>query len=788
MSAWHDPPQKPHNEAMESLQVGLSALALAAALASPAGAQVPSCTADAGPATAITGDFQSSAPLEIVVAENSATFSHPFWVKDAQGRPMRNVEVEFTLPESPPSLVFIQGDGAASPTPKRAIASTLNSCTGYRPRVMVGSANGTVMATARVLTGPTFSTQVPVRIVTGRSPVHLDRGPPIDVVALNGSTATAGASAEWSDGTQGGPLAGVPITFTALSSTMIARFVNGSDSIVVITDAFGRALAPLSLTSGPGVAEVRATYPDGALAISYRYIALDTPVVELASTSLAYGSRTAQIQGRVRYAGFPCELASSSYLLRSSARVVVDGVAIDGFANYPTQCTAGAYEATITSPITGIPFGEHEARAEVFGHYLIPAATSPASRITIEPAASVASSTGRGSLRLGAADPEYASNAGVCTLDAAQAAPLATGNTPASGPAGVDLPYGALRFELAACNWNSTWDGVPPPSSPPAQRVLIEAPENLAPGTVAWAFGPTSQDPSPHWYELRTTVLGRFAQFEVVDAGPGDDSLTSDRVIHTMVALGAPRYSAIPQTFQDLWWAGPIENGWGMSITQHRDMIFAALFVYDAAGDPRWLVLPGGRWNDARTEYSGDLYRPKGSPISAYDAAAFRVGSPVGGAKLKFTAYGSLTLEYVIDGVAGSKQLTRQGFGPPHPFPLPRFDDLWWGGMAQNGWGFALAQQFQTLFGVLYAYDAQGDTTWLVAPDIRPRYTSRHEGKLYRTRGPSWPGAPYDATRLSVTEAGSLYLAWFDGWETGFFNATLEGGATISKDLRRQPF
>ena len=48
--------------------------------------------------------------------------------------------------------------------------------------------------------------------------------------------------------------------------------------------------------------------------------------------------------------------------------------------------------------------------------------------------------------------------------------------------------------------------------------------------------------------------------------------------------------------YSDMWWAGPIENGWGMSIQQHASGVQVnALYVYDIAGQPRWYVMSGAR-------------------------------------------------------------------------------------------------------------------------------------------------------------------------------------------------
>ena len=50
----------------------------------------------------------------------------------------------------------------------------------------------------------------------------------------------------------------------------------------------------------------------------------------------------------------------------------------------------------------------------------------------------------------------------------------------------------------------------------------------------------------------------------------------------------------ITDHLQDMWWAGSAENGWGMSLVQHNDTLFGALYIYDRTGKPIWVVMPGG--------------------------------------------------------------------------------------------------------------------------------------------------------------------------------------------------
>ncbi|HET6265571.1 MAG TPA: hypothetical protein VFD95_11975, partial [Usitatibacter sp.] len=130
-----------------------------------------------------------------------------------------------------------------------------------------------------------------------------------------------------------------------------------------------------------------------------------------------------------------------------------------------------------------------------------------------------------------------------------------------------------------------------------------------------------------------------------------------------------------PANYQDLWWAGSAENGWGMSITQHGAMIFAAMYIYDEQGRPQWVVMPGGTWSAGFGAFTGALYIPTGSWFGAYDASRMVAGAPVGNATLAFTSASTATLAYTINGVAGTKSIMRQPFGPMDATPVASYGD-----------------------------------------------------------------------------------------------------------------
>lgn len=244
---------------------------------------------------------------------------------------------------------------------------------------------------------------------------------------------------------------------------------------------------------------------------------------------------------------------------------------------------------------------------------------------------------------------------------------------------------------------------------------------------------------------------------------------------------------APPNPLKDLWWGGLAENGWGVSVVQHADMLFSVIYAYDADGKPTWFVMPGGQWNAPKTAFSGALYRPHGTPFSAYDASKFGVGDAIGSATLTLVDGSTMTLDYTIAGVAGRKTITRQLFGPQDTPALPAdYGDMWWGGAAQNGWGIAVLQQYRSLFGVWFTYDAAGVATWYVMPSGYWSDASTYEGHIYRTSGSPWAGASYDATMFRSTDAGTFRLRFAaDG--TAALDYFIDGrNGTLA--LSRQPF
>jgi len=237
--------------------------------------------------------------------------------------------------------------------------------------------------------------------------------------------------------------------------------------------------------------------------------------------------------------------------------------------------------------------------------------------------------------------------------------------------------------------------------------------------------------------------------------------------------------------YQDLWWS-PGQNGWGLTITQHNDALFIAMYVYDAAGKPTWVVMSSGTWDAAHTVYSGDLYVPTSSWFGAYDKSRFAVGTAAGSASFRFNSANTATVTYNINGLSGTKNIERLAFGVVDNTPVTNYADAWWAGTLENGWGLVLSQQYRNIFAAWYTYDPSGQTTWFVMSDGTWTTPTTYTGKLYSTHGSQVLGAVYNQGLFSTTEVGTLTLT-FSGSTAGTMTYTVNG-LTQSKAITRLPF
>ncbi len=301
---------------------------------------------------------------------------------------------------------------------------------------------------------------------------------------------------------------------------------------------------------------------------------------------------------------------------------------------------------------------------------------------------------------------------------------------------------------------------------------------SCSPAATSYAWSNTGFGPDTASGAVSPVATTSYSVTGVNAAGAGSPAVTT-------VSIAA---TAAVNNYADLWWGGNAENGWGLSINQHGNHMFATLYVYDAAGKPVWYVMPTGNWDGAMTTFSGMLYQPTSAPLNNYDPSRFSAGSAVGSISISFTGASTAVLQYTINGVAGQKSIERMAFGSGAA-PL-NVGDMWWGGSSQDGWGVSIAQQAGTLFTAWYTYGPDGRVTWYVMPTGNWSGTT-YSGAFYSTTSSAWLGTAYNGNQLAVTRAGNMSLS-FNGDSSAVMTYTFTSGPfagiTQSRSITRMTF
>jgi hypothetical protein len=141
--------------------------------------------------------------------------------------------------------------------------------------------------------------------------------------------------------------------------------------------------------------------------------------------------------------------------------------------------------------------------------------------------------------------------------------------------------------------WQTPTAAPPGPRSPatcPRAGLRREAP----PAHPSWLYAATSVG-SLHERDRRRDVV-RPTRARPTSACASSSGSTTTRSAPPPTGAACSRSRVAPggpANYQDLWWAGSQENGWGMSITQHGLDALRRASIYDAQGQPQVVVLPG---------------------------------------------------------------------------------------------------------------------------------------------------------------------------------------------------
>ncbi len=242
----------------------------------------------------------------------------------------------------------------------------------------------------------------------------------------------------------------------------------------------------------------------------------------------------------------------------------------------------------------------------------------------------------------------------------------------------------------------------------------------------------------------------------------------------------APNYTA-------LWW-NPNESGWGVNVNHQGSILFATLFTYAPNGQPTWYFMSSGNQQSGTQTFSGTLYSATG-PIPLQTNHI----TPVGTMSFTFSDANDGTLSYTVNGITVTKPIQKQVFGTRAAVcqattadrsSLTNYQDLWWGGQSQSGWGVNITHQDNTLFATLFTYDAGNNPIWFFMSGGTRQSDGSYAGALYMATGPAFYAQPWSS--ITPTQIGSMSFRFSNG-TTGTMTYTVNG-SSVSYPITRQVF
>ena len=284
-----------------------------------------------------------------------------------------------------------------------------------------------------------------------------------------------------------------------------------------------------------------------------------------------------------------------------------------------------------------------------------------------------------------------------------------------------------------------------------------------------------------------TNLLG--AQFCVGYGTSAAEMIASGRMLPVADIPGAAATTngscnVAANPYKGLWY-NPAESGWGMSITQHDNINFVAMYTYDQSAQPVWYVMSNCPIVTAGS-CTGDIYKVTGGSVPTSTWAPSLAVATAGTGTLTFSDTNNAQFNFTLNGAAGSKTIERQLFSSGTAAQAVDYTDLWWNAN-ESGWGVALTQDVGMIFAAWYTYDAAGQPIWYVASSC-PLSGSGCTGDVYKVTG----GMPLSASwvNLDFTQAlstvGSVTFAFSDS-STGTMSYTING-VSGSRAITRQAF
>jgi hypothetical protein len=218
---------------------------------------------------------------------------------------------------------------------------------------------------------------------------------------------------------------------------------------------------------------------------------------------------------------------------------------------------------------------------------------------------------------------------------------------------------------------------------------------------------------------------------------------TASSAIQIKGAMTVPSSSSTPPP--NGWWWNPNESGRGFFFERRAgNVVFAAGFVYDDAGEPTWFTMTGPM---NATALSSSAATFKGGQTLTGSYAPPTIDKPLGGAQWSMSgrslSIGNVPISPVLPLKFGGTAQSNVQSG-------------WWWNASESGTGYAIQIQGEQIFLVAFMYDNSGKPVWYSSAGTM-QSAATYRGKLMHIRGGQPLGAAYRAPS-SQTELGDLSI------------------------------
>jgi hypothetical protein len=235
-------------------------------------------------------------------------------------------------------------------------------------------------------------------------------------------------------------------------------------------------------------------------------------------------------------------------------------------------------------------------------------------------------------------------------------------------------------------------------------------------------------------------------------------------------------------SYQGLWW-NPAESGWGISVTQHTDKIFAAIYTYDAAGQPTWYSMSTCPITTEKPgSCTGEIYKVTGGSSPWVKWVGPVKVAPEGTGTFIFSNDAEGTFDYTLNSVSGKKSIKKYTFAKgTTQFPVG-YTNLWMTA-GEEGWGVTLTQDQGMLFATWFTYDDNSTPVWYTTQCVLTGTAtgSRCNDALSKTTGGALLTSPWSITRKDV-EIGQVTFTFSDAAHGKMIFAPTTG-STVSKEI-----